>query len=486
MRRLFMQALECRCVMDASAFEMGMEVFHDMGLEAAVMSQPASLESSDEASTGDEPVGETFDPDSVVVICDLPTIDLSELGSSVEAEGDVSDAGEDGAFDLEMYRKLYSRDLADDTIDGVPMVISGYSMAMSGFVESDIVESNFVGDADVLEPIAVGSEGDVSDAGADGAFDLEMFREMSSRDSADDAVDDMPIVISGNPMAMSGFIESDIGERNLVGDADVLEPIAVNDESVFVAFGAASENEDHGYLIEPTAFRGITFNFDVDQNGNVSRLDAEMLISYLSDFFSSEYFAAFAESNSSEMLQMDVDGDAQLTPLDALIVINELNRSGALEANVSSGSSRVATNSALIASQDLRIRDMSDDYGAEAASLDEVGISDESMTDVFGKMSIARMTDLAILDFAPSFEASRLAGYKSLTLAKQDGTPFLVSVDDNGKVSAVSGTQDLEVSIGEDQLISVDGESSGLAVVDLGGDFLLSKQTEADIALMFA
>ena len=401
-----MQSLECRCVMDASGFEMGTEIYQDIDTESSVMFQSASSESSEGTSTEIEQIDETVDPDSAKVMYfsvvdhefrDLPTIDLSE---SESGEGTTTD-----------------NVLMGETVDPVIVICDLPTIDLSETEPSD----EFVVDVDMV--------------------------------------------------------------KRSVDETDVTDETGVVDETIFQTFGVSSQDDE---MMETTAFHGVTFDFDIDQNGSLSRLDAEMLISYLSELFRSEGFAAFAQSDSSEMLQMDVDGDAQLTPLDALIVINELNRSGTLEANASSGSSRLAANSTLIASGDLRIRDMQDDSLVDAASLDEDRLSDDSATVIFGKMSVAQMTDLAISDFAPSFEASRLAGYKSLTSAKQDGTPFIISVDDNGKVTAASDSLDLEVSIGEDQVISVDGESSGLAVVDFGGGLLLSKQAQADIGLMFA
>ncbi len=349
------------------------------------------------------------------------------------------------------------------------MDASGFEMGAEVFQDNDLDSSAMFQSASVERTDETSTDNEMVDETVDPDAVKVMYFSMVGEDLAEkETVDDFA---------------SDIDMvKRTVDESDVIDETGVVDETIFQTFGAPSQDDE---MMEATAFHGVTFNFDIDQNGILSRLDAEMLISYLSDFFRSEDFAAFAQSDSSEMLQMDVDGDAQLTPLDALIVINELNRSGALEANVSSVSSRLATNSTLIAG-DLRIRDMVDDSGADTSPLDEDSSSEDESTDLLGKMSIARMTDIAMSDFAPSSEASRLAGYKSLTLAKQDGTPFVISVDDNGKVSAASDTQDLEVSIGDDQVICVDGESSGLAVVELGGDFLLSKQAAADSVLMFA
>jgi Dockerin type I domain len=445
MRRLFMQSLECRCVMDASGFEMGTEVFQNIDLESSAIFQSVPMEIVDETSTDNQTDGtptdnqidrtstdkelveDTLDPDSVMVICDLPTIDLNK-----------SETADDPTSDVDT--------VVDETVTAVDAGVLDETTFRTFDAPSqddgDLVETT---DLQAITPFSFGPSS---------AEHETIFRAFG-----DPSQDDSDLVETTDLQEVAFSID-DLDTKTLVS----FGPSSAEHETTFLAFGATTQ-ADAPLVISP-AIRPVRFNFDVDQSGSLSRLDAEKLISYLSNFFRSENFSVFAESNSSDMLQMDVDGDAQLTPLDALIVINELNRTGTLESNVSTG----ASNSTLVASGDLRIRNIQDDLGDAAAPIEEIGASVGDSTDVLGKRLIAPMR----------------MSYKSIPLAKEDGTAFVLSVDDNGKVSAVSDTQDLVISVDEDQVISVDGESTGLAVVDFGGVLLLSAQAQADSGFIFA
>jgi len=330
------------------------------------------------------------------------------------------------------------------------MDASGFEMGTDGLQENDSETTAF----SAQSFFATSADETFNDGGwiDDGAIDPDMpqamFYSMVDQDVGENAI----------PMDV-GMIR-----HTWLDETDFSDGSGVVDDSIFQTLGAPLENNDG--VFETNSLNGITFDFDIDQSGSLSRLDVEMLINYLNDFFKSEN----PQSNLNEMSLMDVDGDLQLTPLDALIVINELNRSWALEDFAANESSRLADSSSWIAGDLL-------DAATDASVDDSIDGSSE--------MSVARMTDLAMSDFAYSTEASKIAYFKSLSSTKKDGMPFFISVDENGKVSAIADSQALEVSVDEDHLISVDNESTGLAVVDLDGDFLLSQYADAD-SLMFS
>jgi hypothetical protein len=293
-----------------------------------------------------------------------------------------------------------------------------------------------------------------------------MFRELYSRDLGGETVDGVPIVISGNPMAMNDFFESDISQRNLIGDADVLEPIAVNDESVFAAFGASSE--DNFDMVETTSFNTFVFDCDIDESGHLSRLDAEKIISYLSDLFRSMDSADFSVGSSDDFTKMDIDGDAQLTPLDALIVINELNRTGTLSGVPASESARLARNSTLIAG------DVLDGMASEDAGF----VFEEEISDKSRITDVAYLTDLAITDFAPPTEVIEIA-CDNIPKLMEDGVSFLRIANDSEQFDPALGL-DESVSQEDEVSDSVDDEWTDLRLAE----FELDGKSESNSGLL--
>ena len=89
-------------------------------------------------------------------------------------------------------------------------------------------------------------------------------------------------------------------------------------------------------------------------------------------------------------------------------------------------------------------------------------------------------------DISPALEASQLAGYTIVTAARSNGAPIVISVDETGLVTALSSGNKLEVAVGEDQLIVVEGEKTGLGLVKLGGSYALTNLSETITGFEFS
>jgi hypothetical protein len=166
-----------------------------------------------------------------------------------------------------------------------------------------------------------------------------------------------------------------------------------------------------------------------------------------------------------EALQLDVDGDSFVTPLDVLIIINELNRAEAR-------SQFAATQLARFSDESMPA-DSAVDSGNSADSSNSDMDWSKAATDI--AFADTDFDDTSFADFVPNaMQASRLAGYKVLTAVNANGVPMVISVDESGNVSAISDAEKREVNVDEDSSIRIDGERTGLSLVNLGGDFVLA------------
>ena len=90
------------------------------------------------------------------------------------------------------------------------------------------------------------------------------------------------------------------------------------------AFPVRVESEANGelYLL---SWRNRRLNVDVNDDGDVNPLDVLLVINELNRGNSSDLLQRLSELDINQPLFVDTDGDAYLTPLDVLIVINYLN-----------------------------------------------------------------------------------------------------------------------------------------------------------------
>ncbi len=68
---------------------------------------------------------------------------------------------------------------------------------------------------------------------------------------------------------------------------------------------------------------------DLNQDGKVSALDAILMFNFFNTYFQSFFSSgvAVAESTDFQIEQMDINGDDRFSPIDVLVVINDLNES---------------------------------------------------------------------------------------------------------------------------------------------------------------
>lgn len=167
-------------------------------------------------------------------------------------------------------------------------------------------------------------------------------------------------------------------------------------------------------------------DFDVNRNGSVTPLDALLIINSLTRY---QRQANRASIMSSELTpesndSLDVNKDSRITPSDALLVINQIARDRASTGQgITVGEPNGSTESELSGDE----------------STDELPLGD-----------------------------SRIAGYTTLTLAGLGGSPIVLNVNDQGEIEAISDGESLEVKVGDDDSVFVDGQATPVRVLRFG------------------
>jgi hypothetical protein len=242
-------------------------------------------------------------------------------------------------------------------------------------------------------------------------------------------------LIFANAISLDAIDEQDVVPR-ITTDAML--------ERDLIAFGAPSQ--------EP--------QLDVDGNGRVSPLDALLIINAINEYSDSPEFSALAQTIRSDESSLDVDKDTLVTPLDVLVVINQINRMEELAWLTSDESSRRTTASIRVA-----------DHPWDLPKGDTL-VGDESNSAFDEDTSIARLAWGGEMDPA---NASQMVLSTVVTGVGRDGKTMVISVDDQGKVSAISDALPLSVSIGEDNSIRVNDQPTGISLIHLDEHFGLAQ-----------
>jgi ketosteroid isomerase-like protein len=193
-------------------------------------------------------------------------------------------------------------------------------------------------------------------------------------------------------------------------------------DAIFQTTGAPSddsseENEpiNGEFVITSTPAR----DFDVNRNGSVTPLDALLIINSLARY---QRQASPASIMSTPLLptetnaSMDVNKDSRVTPSDALLVINQIARSqSSVRQGIKVGEPNGSTESELSSDE----------------STDELPLGD-----------------------------SRIAGYTTLTITGLGSAPVVLNVNDQGEIEAISDGESLEVKVGDDDSLFVEGQAT--------------------------
>ncbi|WP_442510192.1 dockerin type I domain-containing protein [Novipirellula sp. SH528] len=169
----------------------------------------------------------------------------------------------------------------------------------------------------------------VREDAASNAVQLRITRSNSNTSQA------LPIQVSGGNASELGFDGDFTIPANQTSVLIGLVPVNDTDPEqteklsyTFSASGYVSASASIDLVDdEPPLFQNSLNRFDVDSSGKVTASDALAIINALQFRIASSTLDPSKEQPSGD-LYYDVNGDYRITPLDALIVINELNRIG--------------------------------------------------------------------------------------------------------------------------------------------------------------
>lgn len=207
------------------------------------------------------------------------------------------------------------------------------------------------------------------------------------------------------------------------------------------------QRTDSSFEVTTTSFESLpTWNTsDLNQDGKVTAFDAILLFnlynSYFQSFLASEgMLAASVPTSIFEMENVDINGDSLFSPIDILVVINDLN---AMEVDVPPVSSSLSI--------------LDNDPVDESADL----------MDVSASRTARAMLTLGL--------TSKVTSYL------QDSTWYL-SVDEAGTVTATNGESEHAATVGKDGQISVNGFATEWSLTNFGAMTAFSLTSKDDVA----
>lgn len=430
LRKLLIQTLEDRLTMDGSAFET------------------------------------TYEPEAI--ICDLPPVDLENSDMVFfEAPADVV------AMSFVSFDESQIVEVTGDDSEGV----AGYSLwsfdgeetvEYAADDEAKPIDASFytvmVDDAEVIDKsmwrtfTAVSEEGVVDESNPENNepvvvicyFDESTMTYVTKLEDGS--------VIEAKPLTLDG---SDLGEEandglvyqvmTLTGDSEVGDSVEGDSEITtydIVEFDDEMvQRTDVPMEVTTTSFESLPTwdSCDLNQDGKVSALDAILMFNffntYFHSFFASEGVMVVDDASSIfEMENVDINGDNRFSPIDVLVVINDLNE--------------VETNS-IIADSDLSLLD----EGMLVPPADDV---DTSASRIAGAWLTLGLTT-------------------NVTSHLKDAS-WELSVDETGTVTASDGETELVADISKDGQISLNGVTTewSLTTIDSIPTFTLTSEAASD------
>lgn len=328
LRKLLIQSLENRYAMDAAGFE-AETVVCDLPLPetsvedvsffafASEAGEPLVMSFSvfSEEEFVDSPVDETevataysvvtLDGEEVV---EYYTIDASEPNEAVDVvmyKTDVSEAVEEiDGIDKSFYRTLTVSNVSEE---GTEVIVEATSIEEEPVVVICYFDE-ITGEAIPLPEVYELEKGET------GAEDLGEFEVVDW--TAEDYLI-RPVLVSYNPHPSDEIF-------------DVITVTSTDTELVEVVDETMVQRTDVPLELTTTSIPTWD-DCDLNQDGKVSVLDAILMFNFFNTYFQS-YFnggVSVAESAEFEIDQVDINGDTRFSPIDILVVINDLNESSA-------------------------------------------------------------------------------------------------------------------------------------------------------------
>jgi hypothetical protein len=409
-RRPQFQSLDRRAVMDADGIEL--ELNHGSQVEAGEVAE----------------VGDVADADAT------PAVDLSfETGVLIdESSPETAFAVDDENAEI-FQTMMFSLSGDDESIssddepsdNAVVLDESGNAiLAIRGGIAPNF---RTLGDAEDSDVVDVSGE----------TVDLGEIQTLGVLGS-DESVDESGITPEDGILLEDGELDPSVLFQSTGAPSDTPDDLPIDDkidgdldpDVIFQTTGAPSDEnleEDGAIDGEVVITAAPTRDFDVNRDGTVTPLDALLVINSLSRqqrqagrSAAMSMSALSTETNDN----LDVNKDNRVTPSDALLVINQIARGHAsVRKGIAVGEHNGSTESDLPADE----------------STDELPSND-----------------------------SRIAGYTTLTLAGLGGSPVVLNVNEQGEIEAISDGESLEVKVGDDDLVIVDGQATPVRVLRVG------------------
>jgi hypothetical protein len=327
LRKLLIQSLENRYAMDAAGFE-AETVDCDLPLPETSVEDVSFFAFAPEA-------GEAR-------MMSFSAFSEEEFVESPAAETDVATAYSVVTLDGEEVVEYYTID-ASEPKEAVDFVV--YKTDVSEVAEeTDGIDKSF------YRTVTVSN---VSEEGTEAIFETTSFEEVpevvicyfdentgeliqlpevEEVEKEEVAVEDLGEIEVVNLTAEEGFTDCVVlnnGPFASSEDPDVMTVTSTGYEVVEVVNELEEQSTDPSNLSVTGWYRWD--ERDLNEDGKVSALDAIMMFnffnSYFQSFFSSE--VSVAENLGFVVDQMDINGDSRFSPIDILVVINDLNESSA-------------------------------------------------------------------------------------------------------------------------------------------------------------
>ncbi len=321
---------------------------------------------------------------------------------------------------------------------------------------------------------------------------------------------------SDTSVSVTNVIDEPTIDGDVIGGIKI-DPIPAEDDSsgvvikpddiIFYTLGGSTDNE--------VTTQATSDPMDINRDGTLSASDVLEIIHYLNVYVSqsgSNVAASaklVADTVSLEDAALDVSGDGYVTAADALMLINRMNVDdiAGILSNSDESSGSVSGNTSIAIDEpfetsdegvkELALADVGS-YGVVYLQIGEDGLikaeADSESVEVAvgtdGSLSIGEDLLPAHLVTSSDGEAflatgyvsssdtlpgenGRFAGYSNMTVTGPDQRYIVLSVNDDGSVSALSDGRSLEVVVGDDDSLTVDGDVLPVIVRKLGDSVLL-------------
>lgn len=326
LRKLLIQSLENRYAMDAAGFE-AETVICDLPLPETSVEDVSFFAFAPEAGEAhvmsfslfseevfvESPVDETevataysvvtLDGEEVVEYYTIDASEPKEAVNFVVYKTDVSEVAEETeGIDKSFYRTFT---VSNDSEEGIEVIIETTSFEE----EPEVVICYF-------------------DENTGEAIPLPEVYEVEKEETVVEDLGDVKVVNLTGEEGFTDCVVLNYGSIPSTEDPDVMTATSTDYEVVEVIDATMVQRTNVPMEMTTTALPTWD-DCDLNQDGKVSALDAILMFNFFNTYFQSFFSGrvSVAESAEFEIEQVDINGDSRFSPIDVLVVINDLNES---------------------------------------------------------------------------------------------------------------------------------------------------------------